>query len=276
MQIIQFQNAKQFYERIKEYLLAQEAKHNLLLGIARTLQKNPERFENPYLAVVEADGEIIALAIRTPPRHLILSQARDLKAIALISQHLHDKGEAIPGVSSLPTEAEIFAKTWQSLTGKAYHLGAQMQIYQLEQVQPVARVNGYFRVAQECDRDLLVEWIKAFEMEALGALENDPAQFADRHLSQKSIYLWEDEKAVSMACGNGAPPDGARITAVYTLPEYRGQGYASACVAALSQTLRDRGCRCCFLFADLANPTSNYVYQKIGYQSMAEWLEYRF
>jgi predicted GNAT family acetyltransferase len=276
MEIKQFQDSKQFYERTKDYLLAQEAKHNLLLGIARTLQKNPERFENPYLAVVETDGDIKAIAIRTPPRHLVISQVRDLDAIAIFAQHLHDKGEAIPGVSSLPTEAEKFAKAWQSLTGKAYQLGLQMQIYQLDAVQPVAKVNGYFRVAREGDRALLVEWVKAFEMEALGALEGDPEQSVDRLLSQQTLYFWQDEQPVSMACGNGAPPDGARVNAVYTPPEYRRKGYATACVAALSQSLRDRGCRCCFLFADLANPTSNYVYQKIGYNAMAKWLEYRF
>lgn len=276
MQIKQFQDTKQFYERTKDYLLAQEAQHNLLLGIARTLQKNPERFENPYLAVVEADEEIKAIAIRTPPRHLILSQVRDLNAIAIVAQDLHDKGETLPGVSGLPTEAETFARSWQTLTGQAYQLGLQMQIYQLEEVKPVTGVSGYFRVAQECDRALLVEWIKAFEIEALGALENDPEQFVDRHLSQQTLYLWQEEKPVSMAFGNGSPPDGGRITAVYTPPEYRGKGYATACVAALSQTLRDRGCRCCFLFADLANPTSNYVYQKIGYNPKATWLEYRF
>jgi uncharacterized protein len=276
MQIKQFQDAKQFYERAKDYLLAQEAKHNLLLGIARTLQKNPQRYENPYLAVVEADGDIAAIAIRTPPRPLILSQVRDLNAIAIVARHLHDKGEAIPGVSSLPTEAEIFAKSWQSLTDRVYQLGSQMQIYQLEEVKPVANASGYFRLAKDCDRDLLVEWIKAFEMEALGASHDDPEQFADRSLSQQTVYLWQDEKPVSMAYGNGSPPDGGRVTAVYTPPEYRGKGYATACVAAVSQSLRDRGCRCCFLFADLANPTSNYVYQAIGYNPMAKWLEYRF
>ncbi|MHC5719185.1 MAG: hypothetical protein ACYTX0_45800 [Nostoc sp.] len=75
MKVYRFQNATQFYARVKDYLLNQEALHNLLLGISHALIENPERFdEKPYLATVEANGDIVALAMRTPPRLLLLSQ----------------------------------------------------------------------------------------------------------------------------------------------------------------------------------------------------------
>jgi predicted GNAT family acetyltransferase len=63
---------------------------------------------------------------------------------------------------------------------------------------------------------------------------------------------------------------------VYTPPEWRGKGYASACVAALSQLCLDSGYQFCMLYTDLANPTSNSIYQKIGYQPIGESREYRF
>jgi predicted GNAT family acetyltransferase len=63
---------------------------------------------------------------------------------------------------------------------------------------------------------------------------------------------------------------------VYTPPEYRRRGYASASVAALSQSLLNQGHQFCFLFTDLANPTANHIYQDIGYQPVGDWHQYSF
>ena len=63
---------------------------------------------------------------------------------------------------------------------------------------------------------------------------------------------------------------------MYTPPEQRGHGYASAATAALSQLLLERGRRFCFLFTDLANPTSNHIYQTIGYQPVCDVDIYHF
>ena len=83
--------------------------------------------------------------------------------------------------------------------------------------------------------------------------------------------LWEDGGAVVSASGWGGPtPNGIRIGPVYTPPELRGRGYATALVAELSQTLLDEGRRFCFLFTDLANPTSNAIYERIGYVRVCE------
>ena len=78
-------------------------------------------------------------------------------------------------------------------------------------------------------------------------------------------------------CGVGGPtPNGIRIGPVYTPPEFRGRGYASACVAAASQLQLDAGRRFCFLFADLSNPTSNHIYQEIGYEPVGDVDRYVF
>jgi uncharacterized protein len=66
------------------------------------------------------------------------------------------------------------------------------------------------------------------------------------------------------------------ISLVYTPPPYRGRGYASNCVAALSQHLLDEGWKKCSLVTDLANPVSNSIYQKIGYRPVCDFTEYLF
>lgn len=79
-----------------------------------------------------------------------------------------------------------------------------------------------------------------------------------------------------MAGFSGKTPNGIRINLVYTPPKYRKKGYATSCIAALSQTLLDAGHKYCFLFTDLANPTSNHIYQTIGYQPVCKMNNYWF
>src|SRR5262249_39695999 len=87
---------------------------------------------------------------------------------------------------------------------------------------------------------------------------------------------WDGSKPVSFAGYGGLTPHGIRIGPVYTPPELRGRGYASACVAALSQEMLDRGRTFCSLFTDLSNPTSNHIYQAIGYEPVIDVDLYRF
>lgn len=124
MKINRFQDARQFNERVKDYLLQDEAEHCLLLRISNTLIHHPERYNyQPYLATVEAGANIVAVAIRTPPHRLLLSKIEDFGALNEIAQDLHDlhsDWEKLPGVSGLTAEAKVFAQEWHALTGPGY------------------------------------------------------------------------------------------------------------------------------------------------------------
>jgi hypothetical protein len=277
MKVHEFQDISEFYARIKDYLLIQEAQHNLLLGISNALIQNPQYFDKtPYLATVEISGDIIAVAIRTPPRPLLLSQIRNLQAVEALAQYLYLSDNFPPGVNAPTDEAQAFAQAWYSLTGQSYELKMALRTFQLEKVQLISPATGYLRLAREDDQELLKNWYEAFSLEALGNIKSDTERWVKRVLEQGTAYLWEDEVPVSMACHIGLTPNGARISIVYTPPQYRRKGYASACVAALSQTLLDQGNQFCFLFTDLANPTSNHIYQEIGYQLVGDWHQYTF
>ncbi|MBW4561060.1 MAG: GNAT family N-acetyltransferase [Mojavia pulchra JT2-VF2] len=281
MKVHRFEDANQFYARVKDYLLSQEALYNLLLGMCHALIHNPERFDQElYLATVEVDGNILAVAMRTPPRNLVLSQIHDLKAVEALTQDLHISTKSLPGVIAPINEAQAFALAWHSLTNQSYELELALRTFQLQKVnhlsQAISQAKGYLRQATETDRELLVNWYTAFSLEALGSVELDAERWVERVLQQGSVYLWQDEFPVSIACRGSLTPNGVRVGMVYTPPEYRRQGYASACVAALSQTLLNQGHRFCFLFTDLANPTANHIYQEIGYQSVGDWHQYSF
>ncbi len=137
------------------------------------------------------------------------------------------------------------------------------------------------------DRELAVRWVVAFADEALheGGPGRDRAEVMfDHRLSSPTsgILLWEDGgEPQSLAGWGGATPNGIRVGPVYTPPELRGRGYATALSAELSQRLLDGrlfegGRRFCFLYTDLANPTSNAIYERIGYRRVAESAEIVF
>ncbi|WP_319421105.1 GNAT family N-acetyltransferase [Pleurocapsa sp. FMAR1] len=277
MDVVRFDNASEYYQRVESYLLEDEATHCLLLGISKALSKSDRDDANlPYLATVENKGLIKTTAIQTPPRKLMLAKSTDNKAVDSIAKDIASPNKSLPGVIAPKSEAIIFARTWQSLTGQAFELAVAMKIHQLEIVQPITSASGNLRLATQSDRNLLIKWGKAFEDEALGDNEprSDHQLWFNRHLKQKSLFVWQDKVSVSMAAFGGATPNGIRINAVYTPPEYRGKGYATSCVAGVSQQLLNQDYKYCFLFTNLANPISNHIYRQIGYQPV--WVIYDY
>jgi uncharacterized protein len=275
VQLHRFDSIDKFWDKTQAYLLQHEAENNVLLGIAHTLRNNPARYpDSPYLAIVEIDGEIVAIAIRTPPHKLLISKVSNLDALALIAGDLHQ--ELLPGVMGLVPEVERFRQAWQQLTRQSYRLSIAMKIHQLQAVQPVAAATGHLRLATENDRALLVEWLPAFDAEIGFEVSKDIDRLVSNRLKEQHTYFWEDNTPVSLAAGRQFSDTAGRIGSVYTPPAHRRKGYATACVAALSQKLLDEGCDRCFLLTDLANPTSNHIYQDIGYVPVCDWHEYSF
>jgi predicted GNAT family acetyltransferase len=270
-----FDSIDKFWDKTQDYLLQHEAENNVLLGVVQTLRCNPDLYSEPsYLAMVERSGEIIATAIRTPPHKLLLSKASYLQALTLIAQDLHK--EPLPGVMGLTPDVQTFLQTWQDLTGQSYQLSIVDRIHQLREVQAVATVPGYLRLATERDRALLIEWIPAFVKEIGEIMGPDLDRVVDHRVKTQSTYIWEDDLPVSLAAGRQLSPTVGSLGSVYTPPKYRRKGYATACVAALSQKLLNEGCDRCFLLTDLANPISNHIYQQIGYVPVCDWHGYSF
>ena len=268
-------NALQFYERTKDYLLKHEAAHSIIFGAINALINRPHCcLESPYLATVEADGAVLAVALHRPPRQLLLSHTTSLQAIELIAQDIDS--ESLAGVMGPATVAQKFAQVWHNLTGRSYREGMQLRCFQLSTVQPAPKVNGDLRQATAAERELLIAWCRAFIAEALPDEDQNVENTVDRLLHRGSLYVWHDQLPVSMANYTEPTPNGIGINLVYTPPKFRRHGYASACVAALSQYLLNRGYQYCFLFTDLANPTSNRMYQKIGYQPAGDLRNYWF
>jgi hypothetical protein len=258
------------------FLAAREAEHNLLLGICSTLQVRAWPFDElPDLLVVRSGPAIVLAAIRTPPYNLVLSEVDEPRALSALAGALADLN--LPGVVGPKGHAGTFAEHWCRAAGHRPYLAIAERIFRLTAVQPPPKPTGRLRLAGPDDRAILIDWFEAFGREALPA-DSPPldSDLVDRRIAQGGIYLWDDAGPVSLAAVGARTPNGARVGPVYTPPELRGRGYASACVAGASQAQLDAGLTYVFLFTDLANPTANHIYQAIGYEPVRDVDSWRF
>ena len=281
MKVIRFDDVEAFYARVEPYLAAREAEHNLTFGILSTVINNPLRYEQPLYALVERDGAVQLAALMTPPRPPVLSLTVAPEAVDALAEYFFDAQIALPGINGPAEESRRFAESWSRLTSQRAELRTPMRTFKLEQVNPVSGVPGRMRRATHGDRDLLIDWELAFRREAFpedSHSREESMRVVDFRfeLPTSEVYVWQDKQLVSLTACGGPTPNGIRIGPVYTPPEQRGHGYASALVAGVSQRLLDEGRKFCFLFTDLRNPTSNHIYQVIGYQPVGDFTEYGF
>jgi len=274
-----FSDAGEFLERVQPFLVRREAEHCLILGLLDGLRSGEQwGSDPPLMAAAEEGGEVKAVALMTPPHNLILSWTADDSALDAIAHDLHARGVATPGVNSSAEIARRFALKWSELSGRTFRKQMAHCIYQLSRVTNQARAAGRLREPSQSDEALMRKWRAAFSIDA----EHMDAEEAARQAAlpmpkSRHLMLWEVEgAAVSMAGYAGPTPNGIRVAWVYTPPANRGKGFAGACVAALSQKLLDEGRKFCFLYTDLANPVSNHVYQKIGYEPVTDATVYSF
>jgi predicted GNAT family acetyltransferase len=269
-------DAQAFLDTAGPFLADREAEHNLLFGIAATLITDPGRpmTAPPYFAAVRRGDEVIAAALMTPPFNIVVSLVDEPAAIPALAADLERGRVNVPGITAPVPVARVFTDLWSDRHGVTAQRTIAERIYRAERIVPPTDVPGTTREATTADRDLLVEWVGAFLAEALD--RTDPAQstdLVDRALRTGSrvFHLWEHEgRPVSMAAVTGPTPNGTRIGPVYTPPAERGHGFASAVTATAGQRQLDAGRRFVFLFTDLANPTSNRIYQAIGFEPVVD------
>jgi len=281
MFISTYHDAEKFLARVQPVLLTEEVKNSLLLGIAHRLRKLPIEERVPYLATVDDEPGLLLAALMTPPFNLVLAAQGEQPDAAMLEliQYVRVQQWPIPGVRASVPLVDHFARLWTEQTGQQAELTMRQSTFELTHVISPPPVPGHFRQAVEADYDLLTRWTTAFIAEALNKTESeDIPQATLSRIRAGDLFVWESNtgEVVSMAERTRPIVNVITIALVYTPPELRGKGYAANCVAALSQHLLNNGWSTCSLTTDLANPTSNYIYQKMGYRPVFDFNEYRF
>jgi predicted GNAT family acetyltransferase len=195
----------------------------------------------------------------------------------VLSDYLWQSGILVNGVNSSRKVAKQFSAIWTDRATLTSKIKMEEMIYRLDQVIFPEMPDGLFRKATLTDFQLLANWMPAFHLEALNEpLPPDEINHLKERIQSQSVFVWEKEAVVSVAMKTRETENGATIGFVYTPPELRGNGYAKAVVASLSQHLLDIGFKFCSLYTNLANKTSNFIYQKIGYMPIFEAVDIRF
>jgi len=255
--------------------LLSEAENNLVLGVARRFLDEPAS-ENPpcYWASVVHDGEVMGCALRTPPYRLSLTRLPST-AIAILVENVREVYQHLPGVVGPIEVATQFAEAWSRLAGATWGVRTRLRIHTLTNVTvPEDSPNGELRRPSDAEFDLIRQWAAAFVNDT--GISDDPSAVANRLQASPKLYVWDDYGPRCMVAAARETPHGACVIAVYTPPIYRERGYASAAVAALSRKFLAEGKTFCCLYADTANPTSNSIYQKIGFKPGREDVDIDF
>ena len=255
---------------------------NILGSVASSVANGTRTYEKYFWWVIaNENGEIIGAAMRTAPHGMLLSPmplgaARDL-ALAV---SLHDR--ELPEAAGPSTVIEEFMRAYRdSGTGESQRsteeVGHEL-LYTLTNLR-IPSVAGVMENAKRDDYQKIYAWYVEFGNEA-GLIMPNLEESIEDSLNRESLKFWRVENEIVSMAGH-APlvitPSGTvgRIGPVYTPPTHRRHGYAGVLTAQLSQELMNQGTRV-MLFTDAKNPTSNSVYQNIGYELLDENKKFKF
>ena len=219
------------------------------------------------------DDQGAALATWTPQRNVILSRMQPGQAERL-AQHL--RGQPLLGVSGHLPEVESFVATWTQAAGdQGKRLDQTLTLYDLPKPIPPKRCPGAARECKRSDLDHVHNWMKAFHRETDPSAPAPRRATIDRGLARGSYQYWVvDQRPVCLVGIRWISATTSRIAPVYTPPNDRQRGYASALVYEVAKRAVNAGR--CTLLADQANPAANAVYQALGFRQRADFQVWKF
>ena len=264
-----------------EFLCADPARNSVMLTVTENLRVSgaaPAASAALYGWWQPAAGDRVAAAfMHTPDFPVMLSRVNG-PAAARLAGELAGAGRRVHGVNAGQEAADAFAAAWRDRTGDAVAVHRRMRLFRLGELRPPRPgPEGTARLAAGADRDLLAGWFGAFAREAGEPPREDEHAAVTERLGYGGIFLWEAGGVpVSVAGRTRAVAAMVRVGPVYTPPELRGYGYAGAVTVAVSQAALDAGIREVVLYTDLANPTSNALYQRLGYRPVEDRVVFSF
>jgi GNAT superfamily N-acetyltransferase len=268
LHVLELDDPDAAYEQARDFLFSRPVAHNVLLTV---LGQSRELSIAGRFWIARDDAHVVGFAMQSPPGMRVGLAQMDDDASRALAEAIPP---SIPGVLGVAAVTSTFAGHFAQCHRVPATADDAGRLYELGRLTTVATAPGAARLATLDDRPTLLEWSRDFAGDTTTRSVPTPEMF-DRLIAGGQWWVWDDGGAVSMARASAAPAGVARVQHVYTPAERRGKGYATACVEHLSRALTDRGLRC-ILYPQLNNPTSNAIYQRLGYVAVAEVLSYEF
>ncbi|WP_051451896.1 GNAT family N-acetyltransferase [Actinospica robiniae] len=276
-------DASAFADASLEFLSLDPVGNTIILGIAAGLRTSPRqpREQDCYGWWVDEEGRLGAAFAAQYPYPVTLGAQVSERAAAELPAVWQASGRDRPiGVAGGVRVAEDIAARWARLLGLSYRAKAnhEMRLFSFaEPTPPDTAPAGHGRLAGPADVAMLCEWDLAFFRDCGLTVPHDPEPFVRARVLDRRQLLWT-RGGEPVACANftGVAAGGSRITGVYTPPEHRRHGYAAGVTWAAAHEALARGAEHVMLHTDLANPTSNAIYQRIGFRPVRDVTEFEF
>lgn len=269
-----FDDAGAWLEELRPRWSGREAEHDLLVGYGIAFRDRGVLGE-ATLAILAPGPAPRAAFFHTPRRGFVVA-AWEPGAASDLVRAVRESGRAYeaPRVFGGKDAATEFARAW---AGDRTRLGMAQRILATDRVTPPRDPPaGRFRAGTVADVTLVGQWLYDFTVEALPHAPITDRVEREAHARNRiaggSLFLWEtDDDGPVCVAGLARPTEtGITLNSVYTPPEHRSRGYASALVAALTQHVLDRDRAFVCLHTDLSNPTSNAIYERLGYRYVCD------
>jgi GNAT superfamily N-acetyltransferase len=254
-----------------EFLRAERARNTVALTVTEAMRADPTLYDSPLFGWLPGDAGLGGAFMQTPPFPAFLTAMTEAAAIALADELAAVRPD-LPGVNAEEPAAWAFAGVWRERTGKDSTVLRRSRLFRLgELAWPSPMPDGASRLATTADRDLLLAWMGAFASDIGERIQQDHSRAIDSRIGYGGFTIWEvGGVPVSMAGVTRSVGGMIRVGPVYTPPEQRGRGYGGAATSAVSEDAVNRGIAEVLLYTDLANPTSNALYQRLGYQPVED------
>jgi len=289
MQFKLYHDINEFYDATYDLLMRDEAQNNIMLGNLIRGKEGKGNFDRHdpaawLMATVSDDSGLLQLVVlMTPPKNITLYARDNIIDSAAVDCLIKGIDKTpVPGVVARKDMGLYFAEAYCAAKRLSHGAPTNQRIYELTRVNPDIPRIGVIRPSEESDMYFLPYWIEAFNSACVryGKTDMNIPQEAEAYLdriAQRNLFLLEEqEKPVSIDTTQRELRTVCCVTHVYTPPYFRNKGYASSCVAQLSQMILDRGFTKAVLYTDMENPTSNSIYQKIGYRPVCDSVELKF
>jgi len=255
------------------HLEADPVAHNLPMTLLRQRVDRPE--PGRYWWVTNGD-DVVGFALQSPLEYKATVTPAARATVEVLVDAIFEAAPDLPGVVGEAATAACFAGRWAERAKVPAVPEEGQRLYVLTDVVPPVAVRGSLRPAAHDDADLLLDWNRAFCADIGQPMRSDAVAWIADNIDHERVFVWDDEGPASTAVVTDPVVGVSRVGFVYTPPARRAHGYAAAVVAGVSEHALRRGASRCMLYTQLSNPTSNAVYQRLGYRAVSEVLAYTF